>query len=249
MQKITHLLICVAASLASLPTAADTTLVYATGSNDYVIKIRPGEIRIDDEGKRWQLYREQANAFYSIDPEARAYTRMDADDAAAIRQKMRDLREQMNAQLQKLPPEQRSQARAMLAQQVPGFDQSKHAVSIQRTGNNGSVAGHDCRQVRVLRDGKARESLCVATPQTLGISGEEFETVEAMFALMQKMLAGTGFEHVSLPYLNLKGMPIRFQEADSGQTRVLKRVSHDSLPDLAFRIPSGYSEHRPSKPD
>jgi len=219
--------------------AADTTLVYDAGDSEFSVKIRPGEIRIDDVGGGWQLYRESENAVYSVDPANERYTRMDEQAAAKIKARMQALRDQMERELQQLPERQRSMAREMMANKIPGLGRGGE-VRVQRMGSADSVAGRPCERAQALRDGEVRETLCVSPPDALGLAPEEFATVKAMFGLMETMLAGTGFEHIGLPYLDLEGMPVRYVDAESGESRVLKRVAHDELPDLAFEIPPSY---------
>lgn len=225
--------------------AADTTLVYDADGDVFKVRVRPGAIRIDDAGKRWQLYRQSENTIYSVDPESDSYVRMDADTAATIRDQMQALRERMEKKLAGLPPEQREAARAALAGQVPGFGQEQTKASVRKTGNTARVAGRTCRVVEVHRGGKAAESLCVANREDLDMSKDEFAAIESMFALMKTMLAGTGLEYVGLPYLELDGMPIRYANASGDGKRTLSRVNHDDLSDLVFEIPQNYEERQP----
>lgn len=245
MRKPLVCLAAIAGLLGAGAAGADTTLVYDTGAGDFVVKIRPGEIRIDDASERWQLYRADKQTIYSVDPAQKSYVQMDKQAAGAIKAQMQTLRENMEKQLSRLSEAQQAQARAMMAQQVPGLGGEQSETTIEATGGTDTVAGKRCRKMQTLRDGKPQESLCVASAKTLGMAGAEFETVESMFSLMQSMLAGTGLEHIGLPYLSLDGMPVRYQDPNSGNTRTLKRISHESLPDLAFDIPASYTPQSP----
>lgn len=221
---------------------ADTQLVYAGADGEHVVSIRAGEIRIDDTGSAWQLYRRQSNAIYAINPQQQSYTRMDESVAAVLQQQMQALREKIENRIRQLPPQQRDIARAALAEQIPGFASGKQHIKLSHTGQADQVAGVDCAIVQVIRNGSAAERMCVATPTALGLTETEFGTVRAMFSLMHAMLAGTGFEAVGLPYFNLKGMPVRFQARAGKQRRTLVRVSHKPLADQLFEIPPDFSE-------
>lgn len=241
MRKALYAIAVLALTIGAAPVRADTSLTYASADGDFVIKIRPGEVRIDDASDRWQLYREATGSIYSVQPKAHSYVKMDKAAAGAIRAQMQTLREQMEKQLAQLTEPQRVQARAMMAQQIPGLDGKQHKIDLEPTGGTDTVAGRTCKKVQVLRDGKPKESLCVASAKALGMSTEEFKTMESMFGLMQNMLAGTGLEQIGLPYLSLNGIPVRYQDHTSKQTRTLKRVEHEKLPDLVFAIPSSYT--------
>ncbi|MDN5862365.1 MAG: hypothetical protein L0H19_02850 [Salinisphaera sp.] len=218
---------------------ADTTLVYNAASDPFTIRIRAGEIRIDDSSDSWQLYRRADNAVYAVHPGSDSYTRMDADSAGRIRAQMDALRATMEKRLQTLPVQQRKIARAALAQQIPSIEADAQ-ITVQTTDNTEIVAGHPCRVVRVLHDGKPEKSLCLAKPADLGLSAAEFATVTDMYALMQTMLAGTGLSYVGLPNLKLDGMPIRYQDTLGNQRRTLSRVLHEGLSDRVFQIPPSY---------
>lgn len=246
MRTLTQAAAAALACLAAVPALADTTLVYEGDNGEFKLRLRPGELRIDDPGPTWQLYRESENSIYTVDPEARRYRRMDADAARAIRQRLEALRARMEQRLAELPENKRKVARAALADQIPGFDGNAGETTTEPTGAIARVAGHPCEIIEVRRDGKPRETLCVAAPGELGIGDAEFATVASMFRLMESLLAGTGFEHVGLPYLALQGMPVRYVDAETGAARTLRRVAHDKLSDLVFEIPSGY---RPAAPE
>ncbi|MES1944637.1 hypothetical protein PC39_10997 [Salinisphaera sp. PC39] len=230
----------VALACAAVTAGADTTLVYGGGDGDFTVRLRPGELRIDDPGPTWQLYRAAEDSIYTVDPEAKRYRRLDADAARAIRRRLDKLRARIEARLAELPEDKRAAARAALADQVPGFDATAGDTRAEATGAVSKVAGHKCREIEIRRDGKPQETLCVADPGALGIPPAEFATVRGMFELMETLLAGTGFENVGLPYLALEGMPVRYRQDGTGARRTLRRVGHDRLSDLVFEIPPGY---------
>jgi hypothetical protein len=221
---------------------ADTTLTYQGASGEFTVDMRPGAVRIDDASPQWQLYEDDAEAIFSINPDERSYTRLDRNTAGTIRERVDSLRAQIESRVQQLPPSQQATARAAMLQSVPGLDTRDQKIGLDRTGRGDSVAGVACKVVQVVRDGKPAETLCVASPEALGISGTTFTSVESMFSLMQTLLAGTGFETAGLPYLSLSGMPVRFTDTNSGEQRQLVDVAHKSLSDSRFTIPDGYIE-------
>lgn len=240
-------LIAVILAFAACAAQADTRLVYKGDKGKFVVSIRPGEVRIDDTGAAWQLYRKKTNTIFAVEPTKRSYTRMDEDIAAALQQRMAALRAKIEAQLSKLPPQKRDIARAALAEQVPAFSNKPQTVGLEHTGEYDRVAGIKCEIVQVIRGGEAAERMCVASAAALGLSGAEFDTLKAMYGLMHTMLAGTGFESVGLPYLDLAGMPIRFHSPDGGAKRTLVRVSHEPLDDSLFDIPDTFAQQVPGQ--
>lgn len=226
---------------------ADTRLVYSGDSGQFVVSIRAGEIRIDDTNGGWQLYRKKANTIYAVDPSKNSYTRMDEDVAATLHERMANLRAKIEAQIEKLPPNRRDIARSVLQDQIPGFTGKPQKVTLDSTGGHDKVSGIKCEIVQVVRDGEPAERMCIATAAALGMPDDEFATLKAMFGLMHTMLAGTGFEAVGLPYLDLSGMPIRFHARKGHAQRTLTQVAHTALDDKLFRVPDTYIEQIPGE--
>src|SRR5699024_1375395 len=141
--------------------------------------------------------------------------------------------------------ERRDIARSVLAEQIPGFTGKAQKVTLDATGGHDEVSGIECEIVQVVRDGEAAERMCIATAAALDMPADEFATLKAMFSLMHSMLAGTGFEAVGLPYLDLAGMPIRFHANNGEAQRTLSQVSHEALADQLFQVPDTYIEQIP----
>lgn len=227
---------------------ADTTLTYQGASGKFTVDMKPGAVRIDDATREWQLYEDDAEAIFSVNPAERSYTRLDRNTASIIRERVDNLRAQIESRVQQLPDSQQATARAAMLQSVPGLDTRSQKIGLDRTGREDSVAGVSCEVVQVVRDGQPAETLCVASPEALGISKQTFASVESMFSLMQTLLAGTGFETAGLPYLSLSGMPVRFTDTNSGERRQLVKVGHGSLAQKRFTLPDDYVETAVTQP-
>lgn len=235
-------LLALAALCAACVAQADTRLVYSGDQDHFVVSVRPGDVRINAPGDGWQLYHRDNNTLYAVDPTHDSYRRMDEDTAAVLQQRMAELRAKIEAQLKKLPPQRRDIARSILANKVPGFNPKPQSVSLQPTGQYDEIEGIRCEITQIIRGGEAAERMCIASADALGLSDAEFDTLKAMFGLMHSMLAGTGFENIGLPYLQLSGMPIRFHAPNGDAERVLISVSHDTLDDELFTLPEGLHE-------
>ncbi len=227
---------------AAAPALADTTLIYAGPGGRYSVYMRPQDVRIDGDGPRWQLYHAGKPVLVSVSPKNRTYTRLDQHVAGAIRQRMNALRRHIQNRIAQLPPSQQAAARAAMTSQVPGVAGGTQTVGLDRTGVRDRVAGVPCQIIQIVRNGQPAHSMCVASAQALGISSAAFHTVQSMFALLKRMLAGTGLQGIGLPYRSLKGLPVRFIDSISGQRRSLIRVSHAPIPAARFKIPDDYVE-------
>lgn len=228
--------------------AADTTLTYVGASGQYKVYISPDAVRIDGDGDGWQLYKRNDPAIISVSPKDQTYTRLDKNTAGEIRHQMDALRARIESRLQQLPADRRAAARAAMAEKIPGLDGKQQSIGLDHTGATDHVDGIACDIIQIVRGGQPADRMCVASAHALGLSSASFATVKSMFALLRDMLSGTGLEGIGLPYRNLSGMPIRFQDSLSGEQRSLAAISHDSIPASRFRIPDNYIEQKPEAP-
>src|SRR5699024_7980294 len=130
-----------------------------------------------------QLYREQSNTIFAVNPAKKSFTRMDESVATALQRQMAALRDKIETRIQQLPPEQRDVARAAMAEQIPGFSNKPQDVSLDRTGQTDEVAGIECEIVQVIRNGQPAERMCVASAAALDMTEDGFQTMTAMFSL------------------------------------------------------------------
>lgn len=225
---------------------ADTRLSYAGADGPYTLSIRPDAIRIDRADGRWQLYVRASNTLFTVHPKQHSYTRMDTDTAADLRRQMTALRAKIETQLAQLPATKRRAARAALAEQLPGFAAPPQPVNLHDSGKTTFVAGRQCRLVDISRGDAPAGRVCVARAATLGLSSADHATLAAMFRFMHALLADSPYASASLPYLELKGVPIRFRAANGNLRRRLQQVSHAALPSTLFELPAAFSErHSP----
>lgn len=230
------------------PAAADTTLTYVGASGQTEVYITPDAVRIDGDGRGWQLYKRDDPAIVSVAPDDQTYTRLDKNTAGQIRHQMDALRARIENRLQQIPKDRRAAARQAMADKVPGLNGESGSVGLDRTGATDRVDGISCNVFQIVRGGQPASKMCIASADALGLSDDSFDTVKSMFALLRDMLHGTGLEGIGLPYQNLSGMPVRFEDSLSGERRELAAISHDKIPDSRFSIPDNFVEQKPQAP-
>src|SRR5699024_6630673 len=122
----------------------DTRLVYEGDGGQFEVFIRPGEIRINAADEAWQLYREQTNTIFAVDPANSLYTRMDENVAATLHRRMAgrprrhghkiravaELRDRIEAQIRELPEDRQDIAREALAEQIPAFGEHPDDIGL-----------------------------------------------------------------------------------------------------------------------
>ncbi|WP_348675282.1 hypothetical protein [uncultured Abyssibacter sp.] len=244
------MLLC-AASVA--PTVhADTVLSFDTtdAGAASTVQLVDGAVRIDGgESGEWMLYKADEDTLFIISPTDRSYTRVDEAGIRKLGGQMDAARAEWEAEMAKLPPEQRAMAEQMMQRMTGGRTLKKTAPpEPQATGSSQSVAGVKCENYVVEQRG-AKETLCVAAPDDLGMSDEEYETVQAMYALLAKLSEATGFAGSAAPRADkLPGVPVLIdsQGGERKRNQRLTGVKHPELRSSVFALPSGYAERDPS---
>jgi len=129
MLRIAYLFASCLLAVASIA-QADTRLVYEGDGGQFEVFIRPGEIRINAADEAWQLYREQTNTIFAVDPANSLYTRMDENVAATLHRRMAELRDRIEAQIRELPEDRQDIAREALAEQIPAFGEHPDDIGL-----------------------------------------------------------------------------------------------------------------------
>lgn len=244
----TLLFACVAS--VALPAAADTVLSFDTTDQQTASTVRmvDGAVRIDgQQAGEWMLYQADENALFIVSPRDQSYTRMDEAGIRQLGGQMDAARTEWEAELAKLPPEQRAMAEQMMQRMTGGRSLEKTAPPEPRpTGSSQTVAGVQCANYVVEQRG-ASESLCVAKPDALGLSEEEYATVQAMYRLLAKLSEATGFAGSAAPRADkLPGVPVLIEREGGKSRQRLTGVTHPNLESSVFALPSGYTERDPS---
>ena len=232
------------AAIADIVLSFDTTDESAAS----MVRLVDGAVRIDGgKSNAWMLYQASEDTLFIVSPTDKSYTRIDEAGIAKLGGQMDAARAEWEAEMDKLPPEQRAMAEQMMQRMTGGRSLKKTAPpEPQATGSSLTVAGVKCENYVVEQRG-AKETLCVADPDDLGLSDEEYETVQAMYALLAKLGEATGFAGSAAPRADkLPGVPVLIDSRGGQRKQRLTGVEHPNLESSVFALPSGYSERDPS---
>jgi hypothetical protein len=154
-----------------------------------------------------------------------------------------DVAEQMEKMLADLPPEQR----AMVEQQMPDVRERMKAArpqfEVKHTGKEDEVAGFDCSEAEIVDgDGNAKEIVCIASPDDLGISGKDFRALAAFMTKLAEIAAMAPDEDSFIDLDALGGVPVRSEHVDYGRQSELISISTSGLDASRLEIPDDYTE-------
>jgi len=251
-----------AVALCASVAVAGYRLTDNSGDETLVSKGRVKERSSEGDGPQSVFNLGAARAWIS-NPERQVYWEGTIDelcttikDAAVAMGKSMD--DQLEAQLAKLPPENRAKVeelrKTMAAKRAAEEEQTKAGpgvINVQRTDETATIAGQPTRKYRVMVDGKLYEEDWLTTDPKVG---REFALDKAS-ALMSRVsaCAAAGDPDPSRPkgadegkiYQQLypQGWPLKAVSHAGGKTRTkteIKTMESRDVPDAEFAPPTGY---------
>lgn len=245
--------VCLAAALLSGTARADAGItVSETTTGGSLVQVRKGVVRSSspaDPGN-YVLFDTKTGGMTMVDAHSRTYSSTTPEalrqHLSGAMQQMEMMRQQMQAQLQNMPPEQR----AMMERQMgtmggmpPGAAgvPAKPPLTIKAAGKD-TINGIKCRWYEATRGGQAVGKTCVAKAGELGVSEADFKALRTAFGAFNDLgreLGGMGGSDEVFDPEKIPGLPIA-THGPTGGSSVIK-VSTDKLPAHLFSAPKGFS--------
>jgi hypothetical protein len=200
------------------------------------------------------LFRAASDTLVVLDDNERSYFEMTRADAKRLASTIDTARSQMQAQLDKLPPEQR----AMLEQAMGGLggapaDTASKPEPLRAvpTGRSDEVAGRACREFDLLQGKKSVGRACVATWDALGLAPGDLAGLRKLAAFQRELAeqarlpgveAAPGSEVFELMDA-VGGFPVRVRTTHEGEPVVMRVVDIErrQLDPKTFQVPAGYA--------
>jgi len=245
------LLMCMGMSLAQAGVRIESvTRNIASGKEGaaQIMYVQGGALRVETSNGEIMLFNN--DTMYLIDNADRSYRSIDKATMEQLALTLGAAMQQMQAQLAKLPPEQRAQMEQLLGSRLGGAAAQKPDVyeSVD-TGRSDSVDGRACRTWQIKRNGMIDSEVCVVPYASLGGKediqallrrmAEMFESLTK--ALPQAAASVTGAMHA---YTRINGYPVRSRGFTAGKPdgdeEVLKSWKEQAVPATMFEPPAGY---------
>lgn len=239
--------------LCSTPALADLTLVSEVLSQgktrNVTLSVKGTKAFFDlrEEGgpSRGMLRDSAQKKMWLVDHDKKSVILMTEEDSKAIEARQEQMRLQMKAQLERLPPEQRTRVeQTMLAIPDPNAKPPNFTYEKKKDAAGRTISGFKCDDYLIKREGQPFGEGCFTPWKTVGLTPDEFKKT-LLNAMPSSAAAGPmmqSFEaHSSAPGLSIE----RTMVDDKGQvtTRTtLKSFSKTALAADKFELPKGYSE-------
>jgi len=209
------------------------------------------------------IFRAKPEALLVLNDDEKSYFEITRADAQRIGSAIDTARSQMQAQLEKMPPEQR----AMIEQAMEGMGAGALAKAAKprapleparavASGGSDTVGAYACRGYDIVRGGKKIAEACVASWSDLGLAPADVDGLRKLAAFQQQMFAEVNWEGMDAApgaeafevMEQINGFPVRVRSIIAGKPPVVMRVVKVERRDLEptlFQPPAGYAKGAP----
>jgi len=214
----------------------------------------------DGEMEGTVLFRAQPESFVFLNAGEKSYVEMTRQDAKRLGGALENARKQMQAQLAKMPPEQRKVVEQAMAgmggdmlMKAPPPKAAVEPAKAVANGTTDKVADRACKGFDVMRGGKKIAEACVASWSDLGLSAQDVSGLRKMTLFQQQMMAEVNFEGMQAApgaeafevIDQIDGFPLRVRTTGNGKgaqgMKVTKIERKDVDPKL-FQVPQGWTK-------
>jgi len=157
-------------------------------------KVSPMTVYLDDNrmkivnGKDTMIFRGDLKRIWAIESDARTYTEMSPDTVQKMGSQLSAAMAQMQARLAQLPPEQRAQIEAMMAQRggALGAPPQKR-ITYAKAGGGKTVGSWRCETYAKMVNGQKEEDLCMAPIGSVGITADDLKVLDSISTMMEPL--------------------------------------------------------------
>lgn len=185
----------------------------------------------------------------------RTYLEIDREFAAGLAAKMAEAQRLMEAQLAKMPPDQRAMMEKMMKSGAlpfpkPGETKKRAPLEAKATGESETVNGTPCTVYALRRAGELKGDVCVASWDAIGITPSDVEVVKKLGTFQGRMteaFAGSmpGAEQPFELLDRVDGFPLRTRRTEAGKVvseTFFEDIVKTDVPADTFEIPAGYTK-------
>ena len=224
------------------------------------IYAQDGYLRLDSDGGPYApdvslIF--DGTSFLVMDHGEKTYIIMDEAMLMEISDKMSAAMAQMEAELAKLPPEQRAMAEQMMKTQmgaIMGDQESAPAPRVEKTGNS-EWQGRSCTQFDVFEGDVKTQEICAAPLDKVNGAAEMMKTYQGMAQFVKKLAEslpgplGASFnDHPGMVAELIGGFPVRSVEYSMGtavREVTMESISEKALESEMFKAPADYRREDP----
>lgn len=213
-----------------------------------VIYVQDGQFRMDTldaDGHVSDFVLVRDGSIWQVDVPKRTFFEI---DQTALAGQQSQMQQQMQAMLQRLPPEQRAAMQERMKSFMSG--QSQSAITMTDTGKSDHVGSWRCEVWQVHRGGSVSSDACIASRGSLTGGDELVDAVHKAAAATSSVVSALPGARVTeqqmAVYGKVDGFPVRTRElgADGSveNAETVSSIERQSLSADRFAIPKGFTQ-------
>jgi len=146
----------------------------------------------------------------------------------------------LEKQLAQMPAAQREMMRGMMTNMIKSqMPKQAPKAEYTLTGKSASYNGIDC-QIVTKKAKRKKSEFCVTNYKNLDMKASEFAVITSFQHTIEALAQQYGNDN-SMDFSSLGDfIPVKYKQ--SGESGILKDVSHDNLDSSIFAIPQGYTK-------
>ncbi len=197
------------------------------------------------------VYRGDADHLLSISDRTRRYARIERQLLSRVGSETKRARREVERQLKALPSDQRKAFERLLGVARQDPDMVDDPVVVERTSEQGEVAGFACTFARLARSDRRVGRACIVDWERIGMKPADLEVFRQLANFQRDAIgtrALTPMELVPNQPLDLitqfGGLPLSYRREVDGEERSAIRVvsvSYEAMADSLFEAPPGYA--------
>lgn len=213
------------------------------------MRMQGGNLRADtnNRGERQSMILTD-KTMYVLDHKDRTYTEIDDATMRKLSGQLAQARQQMEAQMATLPPEQRAMMEramgGMAGKPAPAMPRTQY----RRTARTETAAGIACKVWEGYEGAKKTAEVCVAPASALPGGADLLAAMKKLAARMSSMMqsmggSGNAMQQVWNELGTLSGVPVIQRDYEGSRvtsTSMLKAVRSEAVPATSFAPPAGY---------
>jgi hypothetical protein len=220
--------------------------IYAEGPNWLRI-----DVDIDEstgEPTNSMIFRADQNVLFMVDHIEQQYSRLDEHTMEDFTSNLKAAMEQMQAELEKMPENERKIMEDMMKKNTPQSGAFK--VEVKDIGMDGELHKYE-----TWIAGEKRSEVWVKSVEKIGIEPDILTSFKKLSAFYEKMLSSLsnvpfagegGIGANPFPgFLEMNGLPVRIVHLEEEIETLLTDVQSAELPEAFFQPPSEYEENSP----
>ncbi len=217
-----------------------------------VIHMDKDRVRIETGAspEQYMIYRGDKKVFWTVNLKDKTYMEMTEKDFEEMFAKADEAMKKMQAQMEKMPPEQKKMMEGMMAKMMPGGAKAPKTV-YAKVGAGGTINGWSTDKYEGTQEGAKKSEIWTTAPKSLDIGDADIQVLKDMAKFFEKFAKNMDAFIGDKKTNGLEGIPVKtisYKDGTASFQTEMKEVKKESQAASLFEIPAGLTMKKMGKP-